>query len=322
MVESRPSAPGDRRMIGTFGAGRGTHRTWTGERLVFLAALGGMFTIAASCTGERAGSLPVADAGVEPDAGSHEFDAGGLELDAGSGERPDAGVGHPPAPACDGGVATVSFSIHGARCSLKCDGTVSCFGVSGIHTLSTIADVHDAVGVAAGRGRSGTGEAVIAHADGTVSHVDSDRTERVAGLSGIVEVVAGDSHFCARNAAGEVWCWGRNGSGQVDMVVSSGEVVAPRRVALPKAAAQVVEGVFGSCILDGEGSVWCWGILSPAKSASSSPAARIPELQGAKRLVAGRSRTLGWPVRTLCRRHLPLYPPHGASRGGRGPRRL
>ena len=67
-------------------------------------------------------------------------------------------------------------------------------------------------------------------------------------------VKGGESHFCALNQAGEVWCWGRSSSGQTGNMGSS----APFRVPLPAKATQVALGINHSCALDGDGT---WVVL-------------------------------------------------------------
>ena len=78
-----------------------------------------------------------------------------------------------------------------------------------------------------------------------------------SGLTGIVQLAAGDSHFCARSAAGAVSCWGSN-----ELLQSSqptrGIVVEPRPVALGGPASEITAGAVHTCALVA-GQTFCWG---------------------------------------------------------------
>jgi alpha-tubulin suppressor-like RCC1 family protein len=54
-----------------------------------------------------------------------------------------------------------------------------------------------------------------------------------AGLTGVVSLTTGDFHTCAVDGAGEAYCWGWNGEGQLGIGSVSAEQVVPQRVALP-----------------------------------------------------------------------------------------
>ena len=73
----------------------------------------------------------------------------------------------------------------------------------------------------------------------------------VAGLTGVVAIVAGGSHTCALTNAGAVQCWGLDGTAannNVPTVVSG----------LPSIAA-IATGSSHTCALTSAGGVWCWG---------------------------------------------------------------
>jgi alpha-tubulin suppressor-like RCC1 family protein len=80
-------------------------------------------------------------------------------------------------------------------------------------------------------------------------------------LSGIVEVVAGDAHACARRDDGTVYCWGTNSFGQLGTGNAAG-IQAPGIVTLGGPATRLAAGASHSCaILDG-GIAKCWGLNS------------------------------------------------------------
>ncbi|HJK91441.1 MAG TPA: hypothetical protein RMG45_14320 [Polyangiaceae bacterium LLY-WYZ-15_(1-7)] len=71
-------------------------------------------------------------------------------------------------------------------------------------------------------------------------------------------VLAGAAHTCARDAAGAVWCWGRNDLGQLgqgDFEPRSG----PVEVALPAPVAQLGVGENHACAILTNGQLHCWG---------------------------------------------------------------
>ena len=65
-------------------------------------------------------------------------------------------------------------------------------------------------------------------------------------------VVSGQSHTCAIDADGRVYCWGRFAcDGSNDLV--------PRQVPLEGGATELAAGAGYTCALKGDGTVWCWG---------------------------------------------------------------
>jgi hypothetical protein len=81
---------------------------------------------------------------------------------------------------------------------------------------------------------------------------------KVPGLAAVVEVRAGESYTCARQANGYVLCWGDNTLGQLgDGTLTSRE--APKRVSGVSNPAEVIAGRFFACVRYGTGTVSCWG---------------------------------------------------------------
>ncbi|MBC8072139.1 MAG: DUF4215 domain-containing protein, partial [Deltaproteobacteria bacterium] len=83
-------------------------------------------------------------------------------------------------------------------------------------------------------------------------------------LADLVGISAGDSHTCAVDGDGAVWCWGSNNAGQLgtgDTVSVGGsetlDALAP--VDLPGAAVEVVTGYEHSCARLEDGKISCWG---------------------------------------------------------------
>jgi alpha-tubulin suppressor-like RCC1 family protein len=79
-----------------------------------------------------------------------------------------------------------------------------------------------------------------------------------AQVDNVVALAARESHACAVDSAGGVWCWGRNETGQL----GTGDRIqrnVPTRVLGVEEAIDVVTGTSASCALRRDGSVTCWG---------------------------------------------------------------
>jgi alpha-tubulin suppressor-like RCC1 family protein len=221
------------------------------RRVVALIA-GGCLSAGAACSLlvdtsglSGAGDVDAADGQVVPPPGA---DAGAdVGLDA-----PNPGDGAEDA-ACDappldttllGDVGHIAVG-NGFACAIRSDQTVVCWGQFYRGQLGFPPD-------------SG---------DPNISH--SVRPLHVRGPTGVQQISAGDSHACAVDSAGHVWCWGFDNSGQL----GSGEVVAdggapdadPTPVlvhvkgGLLERVVATSSGLFHSCALVQGGLVACWG---------------------------------------------------------------
>lgn len=97
--------------------------------------------------------------------------------------------------------------------------------------------------------------------DGTVACADgySEGTaEIVPELRQIVELSAGEAHFCARTRGGEVLCWGANRSGQLGDGTTEGRGV-PAPVPGLKDVKALASGAVHTCALTKDRDVLCWG---------------------------------------------------------------
>lgn len=76
-----------------------------------------------------------------------------------------------------------------------------------------------------------------------------------------VQVVTGDAHSCAVNAAGKVYCWGDNSYGQLGLGLDVLASSVPREVELPPNTRVVQLGAGGAhtCALTDRKSLLCWG---------------------------------------------------------------
>lgn len=84
----------------------------------------------------------------------------------------------------------------------------------------------------------------------------------VGHLGGIVQVAGALFHMCARDSAGDVYCWGKNDSGGANPANASASVLIPEKVNLPGPAIDVGAGEGHSCALLATLEVYCWGTNS------------------------------------------------------------
>ncbi|WP_327002433.1 putative Ig domain-containing protein [Dactylosporangium sp. NBC_01737] len=94
---------------------------------------------------------------------------------------------------------------------------------------------------------------------------------QVPGLSGIVQVSAGDGFGMALGADGKVWAWG---SGLWDGDGRSG--LGPVQVAGLPAATQVAAGYHHAVALDSTGKAWAWGFARNGQATSDLKVDGLP----------------------------------------------
>ena len=135
-----------------------------------------------------------------------------------------AAVGHSFASLALGGLVP---GPHTSACGLESSGTVVCWG----HNAS---------------GQLGDGTTTARGAPAPVG-----------GLTGIVQLVAGASHFCARSGAGAVSCWGSNEWFQGGQP-TRGILTRPALVELDGPASGITAGEQHTCALVA-GKSFCWG---------------------------------------------------------------
>ena len=83
----------------------------------------------------------------------------------------------------------------------------------------------------------------------------------VAGLTDIVELVAGGEHTCARHAGGTISCWGYNYLGQLGVgSTRPTSTSSPLTVKGVADAVQLAAGRYSTCVLRRGGAVSCWGL--------------------------------------------------------------
>jgi alpha-tubulin suppressor-like RCC1 family protein len=91
---------------------------------------------------------------------------------------------------------------------------------------------------------------------------DANADKPVVPGDSVAELKAGHYHACVRRVSGQVWCWGKNESGQTgngkDPAVAP-IVTIPEQVVGVAGAVEISSGEDHSCARLGDGSVLCWG---------------------------------------------------------------
>lgn len=213
-------------------------------------------------------------------ANTHSYCWGDNEF----GQLGDGRIGDQLLPAINDDVANLGTVAAGGAhsCAAAADGqSVRCWGDNELGQLGTgnnlpqdgpvvALGVSDVGGVAVGDGHS-----CVWHDAGGVScwggndagqlgvSADDFRLRpaptRVAGLDAtIVEVASGEAHNCARDADGQVWCWGNNGQGQLGDGVPLRRLT-PLAVTPQKRWSAVATGATHTCAVDDAQALWCWG---------------------------------------------------------------
>jgi alpha-tubulin suppressor-like RCC1 family protein len=88
---------------------------------------------------------------------------------------------------------------------------------------------------------------------------DSSLPVDVVGLTGVSVLSAGDGHTCAVTKAGEVKCWGSNGSGQLGTGTMDSARTPVTVTGLTSGGVVVSAGFDHTCASDTSGAVRCWG---------------------------------------------------------------
>ena len=79
-----------------------------------------------------------------------------------------------------------------------------------------------------------------------------------SGVGGVEQVALGGGHSCVRTKGGRVFCWGRNGSGQLGVMTPGGQSEVPVRVPLDGRATLLAAGTHHTCAVLEDGRMFCW----------------------------------------------------------------
>jgi alpha-tubulin suppressor-like RCC1 family protein len=96
--------------------------------------------------------------------------------------------------------------------------------------------------------------------DGPGDSSDASQPVAVVGPTDAIQMSTAIGHSCAVTAVGELWCWGRNTRGELGIgSTESGPYEAPVRVTGLPTVAHVSTYPNGTCAVDVDGGLWCWG---------------------------------------------------------------
>jgi alpha-tubulin suppressor-like RCC1 family protein len=113
--------------------------------------------------------------------------------------------------------------------------------------------------------------------DGTTTSRYASPAAVQGGLT-FASISAGIGHSCAVTGAGEVYCWGGGGGGQLGSPFPDGSKT-PARVPTPERFKAVSAAFMYSCGLNVAGRAYCWGAVGMAEMLNNSPVTPFaPEL--------------------------------------------
>ena len=105
-------------------------------------------------------------------------------------------------------------------------------------------------------------------------------------------ITAGEHHVCAVDAAGQVACWGKGGSGRLG-VPDDADRLTPSVVPGLAGVAGVAAGTDITCAWTAHGAVWCWGGDEQSNRAGDHRPRAVPGLDDIVQVVAGRDGACG-----------------------------
>ncbi|HEY6079829.1 MAG TPA: hypothetical protein VIW29_13540 [Polyangiaceae bacterium] len=223
----------------------------------------------ASGEGGTAGSSDPAAGGA---AGSSAPGSGGATGNGGSADSGGASGNFVPPPP--------RLALGGPHsCALKLDETVACWG-RGDH------------------GELGDGEFHVV--PGSFTPLGLADPVSVQELGGVTAITSGLFHSCAlRGETASIYCWGAGNAGQLGdgifHMFDDAGVALPQLVEIDDVA-QVSAAGSHTCVLLGDGSVWCWGDnlfgqLGDDSMTNSATPLRVDGLSGVVQLAVGKDQT-------------------------------
>ncbi|NMO95086.1 S-layer homology domain-containing protein [Paenibacillus lemnae] len=158
-------------------------------------------------------------------------------------------------------------------------------GSVGYHMLAL-----DEEGEVWGWGRNDDGEV----GDGTL--VKRTSPVKVQGLSGVVQIAAGEYNSLALKSDGTVWAWGHNGYGELGDGTRTNRSLAVQVNGLNDVKS-ISAGTFFSLALKNDGTVWAWGrniygTLGDGSRSDRSLPVQVQNLQDITKISAGAHHSL------------------------------
>lgn len=161
---------------------------------------------------------------------------------------------------CSRGAACVLAynKVLGTACSLgQCNGLGAC--VTPLDALSVLNSDSHACAIRTDRsltcwGGNFSGELGIG--DGSFPFTTK---YNVPGVSNVAEIAIADQRTCVRTLAGDLFCWGRNFTGEIGDGTTTPSST-PVHVTLPLPATSIAANQGNTCAVLNNGTVRCWGI--------------------------------------------------------------
>lgn len=171
----------------------------------------------------------------------------------GSNVRGALGIGNKDSQATPAQVGTSVWSSvqvgFGFACGRQIDGTIWCWGPSSNGQLGNGVTLND-------------------------SSTDVTSPLKVGTATNWVSLSTGGSHGCATNVAGELWCWGANGSYQLGDTTTTTRST-PVKIGSATDWQSVSAGESHTCAVKNNGDIWCWGSNGKGKVGTGSAAATV-----------------------------------------------
>jgi len=115
-------------------------------------------------------------------------------------------------------------------CAIKTDGSLYCWGYNS-------------------EGQLGTGDSVSRNIP----------TREASSAGDWASVSAGGYHTCAKKTNGAIWCWGGNDHDQLGTNDASYRQKSPVQVGTATTWKSLSNGMWHSCAIKKDGTLWCWG---------------------------------------------------------------
>ena len=115
--------------------------------------------------------------------------------------------------------------------------------------------------------------------DGSNNHRSTPVAVNTGAISGktIVQIAAGDTHTCALDTENQIYCWGRNGFGQLGdnteierHIPVAVNTVDGGGVMYDKTIERIYAGAHYTCALDVDGKAYCWGANTDGRLGNST----------------------------------------------------
>ena len=94
--------------------------------------------------------------------------------------------------------------------------------------------------------------------------------KEVVLLSDVIDIDGGKDHTCAATKDGKAWCWGKSDHGQLGNGTKANKNAPTLVSGMPATARKISAGMWHSCAVVGDGSVYCWGSNHQAQLGSYS----------------------------------------------------